>query len=101
MSSTVPRSSVPCTSYVMSNDGPATVGMARLLRRERAGHALDAVDERGLEHVGRAGDLDVGQTSEELAEHRGHLPSGQVRTEAEVRTAGTEADLLAGGTKHV
>src|SRR2546423_15674721 len=34
-----------------------------------AGHALDPVDEAALEHVGLAGDLDVGETPQQLFEH--------------------------------
>src|SRR3954462_2553513 len=39
-------------------------------RGEADGHGLDAVDEVGVEAVGRAGELDVGQALDHLA-HRG------------------------------
>ena len=57
-------------------------------------HALDAVDEAGVQHRRLAGDLDVGQAPEQLAEHHRDLAPGQVRAEAEVRAAGAEADVL-------
>ena len=59
-----------------------------------AAHALDAVDERALQVVGLARDLEVREPRADLVEHHRDLAPGQVGAEAEVRTAGAEADVL-------
>ena len=46
-----------------------------------------------------AGALDVAHPREDLAEHDFDLHPRDIRTEAEVRTAGTESDVLARATR--
>src|SRR5439155_67247 len=70
------------------------VAGASARRRELDPHALDAVDERRLEHVGRPRDLDVGQAVQQLVEHHLDLAAGEVRAQAEVRAARPEADVV-------
>ena len=41
-----------------------------------------------------AGDLEVGQTAEQLAEHHGDLAARELRAEAEVRPRAAEADVV-------
>ena len=48
----------------------------------------------GLQHGGLARSLDVGQPGQQLLEHHPDLAAGQVGTQAEVRPAGAEADVL-------
>jgi hypothetical protein len=43
--------------------------LPRPARREGTGHALDAVDEVRAQHLGRAGDFEIREPSEQLAEH--------------------------------
>src|SRR5262245_33311903 len=76
---------------------------ARLPRsgRERARHALDAVDEVRAQQVGGAGDLEVGQAGEDLAEHHAHLAAREVGAEAVVRARAAEADVFVRGARHV
>ena len=51
--------------------------------------------------TGVAGQLDVGQAGEQLAERHGHLAAGEVRAEAEVRTRTAEADVVVRVAQHV
>ena len=69
--------------------------------RERARHALDAVDEVRAQHLRRAGDLEVGQAREDLAEHHAHLAAREVGAEAVVRAGAAEADVLVRRARHV
>src|SRR5436309_897031 len=69
-------------------------GGASARRRELDPHALDAVDERRLEHVGRPRDVDVGQAVQQLVEHHLDLAPGEVRAQAEVRAARPEAEVV-------
>ena len=62
---------------------------------------LDPVDERGLQRHRRTGRLDVGQAPEQLPEHHGDLPAGQVGAEAEVRTGTAEAHVVVRLAAHV
>ena len=54
---------------------------------------LDAVNEARTQVLGLAGDVNVRQTSKNLAEHHRDLPAGQVGAQAEVRAAGAEPHL--------
>src|SRR4051812_10644822 len=69
--------------------------------RERAWHALHAVDEgRALEQLGLAG-LYVGYPLEQLGEDRAQLRACQRRAEAVVRAAAAEADVVVGRARDV
>ena len=47
-----------------------------------------------LQIGGFAGDAEVGEAAADLVEHHSDLAPGEVGAEAEVRTAGSEPDLL-------
>src|SRR5439155_19196006 len=70
-------------------------------RRELDAHPLDAVDEGRLQHVGRAGHVDVRQTVEQLLEHHPDLAAREVGAEAEVRPSRPEADVIVRRPRHV
>ena len=63
---------------------PPTSGMPMRLERHRV-----------------AGDLDVGQAGEQLAEHHRQLAAGEVGAEAEVRARAAEADVGVRVAAHV
>src|SRR5258706_5512236 len=60
----------------------------------RAAHPLDAVDEGALQVVGLRRDLQRRKPLADLVEDHGDLSPSEVGTEAEVRAAGAEPDLL-------
>src|SRR3954453_20566184 len=74
---------------------------ARAARRELDRQVLDAVDERRAQLCRLAGDADVGEALEQLAEHHRDLAPREVRPEAEVRSRATEADVRVGRTTDV
>ena len=65
-------------------------------RGEADGHRLDAVDEVGVEAVGLAGQLEVGQALDDLAHGGLDLGPGQAGAEAEVHAAAAEGDVVVG-----
>src|SRR6266403_2530305 len=62
--------------------------------RERARHALDAVDEVRAQQLRRAGDLEIGQPAQQLAKHDRDLAPREVRTQTVMSARAAEADVL-------
>src|SRR5437867_2219167 len=77
----------------------ANCALAR--RRELHPHALDAVDESRLQHVGPPRHVHVGQPVQELVEHHADLAPREVRAEAEVRAARAEAHVVVRRAGHI
>src|SRR5262249_51784970 len=72
---------------------PASVGA---LWGELTGHALDTMNERRQEHLGRRTDADVRQPMQQLIEQYRDLAAREICPEAKVRAARAEADMLIG-----
>src|SRR5258707_13097582 len=58
---------------------------------EFARQVLYPVDEAGAQAIRLGGCADVGYPVQQLAQHHGDLPAGQVRAAAKVRSSATEA----------
>jgi hypothetical protein len=56
----------------------------------------DGVDVADPLPYGRGGGVDAGQPGEQLPQHDGDLPAGQVRAETRVRARRAEADVPVG-----
>ena len=85
--------------------GPESGILAPLKRRRgRASgrplhrHVLDAADEVGEQPLRLARELHVREPGDELGQDELQLHPGQVRSEAEVRTAATERERAGSGT---
>src|SRR6478735_9296556 len=86
----------PCRARAPSQSREALTGRASargVLQRD----VLEAVDEVGAEALHGAGELDVVEAVEHLVEHDVDLEARQVCTEAEVRAAAAERDVLVRG----
>src|ERR1700704_994775 len=59
-----------------------------------ATHPLDAVDERGQQARRLGRDLEIGEPPEDLVEHHRDFTAGEIRAEAEVRSAGPVTNLI-------
>src|SRR5439155_20289192 len=86
----------------VSRDSPGSRRAALELRpqdsgsagRERARHALDAVDEVRAQQLRPAGDLEIGQPAQQLAKHDRRLAPREVRTQTVMSARAAEADVL-------
>src|SRR5689334_16189410 len=88
--------SMPSSSQIWVRMVGPLLARERLGRCEADGHGLDAVDEVGVEPVGLAGQLDVGQALDELAHGRLDLGAGEAGAEAEVGAAAAEGHVVVG-----
>src|SRR5262245_59186010 len=97
MAAPVPRAAPVISATFWSRRPP----MSCLGRRDAHRHPLDAVDEVRLEVLGLPRDLELGYAPQQLLEHHPDLAAGEVRAEAEVRSAAAEPDVLVRVAAHV
>jgi hypothetical protein len=78
---------------ILATSGTGLRGETQRWSAEFAWQVLDAVDEAGAQAVGLSGGADYGYAVQQLAQHHGDLPAGQVGAEAEVPSCAAEADV--------